>query len=54
MHGDSLCTDDEEYILFRDHIRQENVKKEILSKTIEERIKLAKDLRNKSKSANAN
>ena len=53
MHGDSLCTDDEEYILFRDHIRQENVKKEILSKTIEERIKLAKDLRNKSKSANA-
>lgn len=53
MHGDSLCTDDEEYMQFRKYIRSSNIKNEILTKPLEERIKLANDLRAKSKSANA-
>ncbi len=49
MHGDTLCTDDIEYQKFRQVVRSEQWKQNILSKTIEERIQIAKNLREQSK-----
>ena len=49
MHGDTLCTDDIEYQKFRQLVRSEMWKQDILSKTIEERIQIAKNLRDQSK-----
>jgi UDP-2,3-diacylglucosamine hydrolase len=48
MHGDTLCTDDIEYQKFRHVVRSEQWQQDILSKTLEERIQIAKGLRDQS------
>ncbi|MBE9560602.1 MAG: UDP-2,3-diacylglucosamine diphosphatase, partial [Proteobacteria bacterium] len=42
MHGDTLCTDDVEYQKFRQMVRSEQWKQDILSRSLEERIAIAK------------
>lgn len=49
MHGDSLCTRDEEYIKVRQHLRQTDIQKELLDKSLEERAAIARDAREQSK-----
>ena len=49
MHGDTLCTDDVEYQKFRQMVRSEQWKQDILSRSLEERIAIAKNLREQSK-----
>jgi UDP-2,3-diacylglucosamine hydrolase len=49
MHGDTLCSDDIEYQKFRQMVRSEQWQQDILSKTQEQRIQIAKELRDKSK-----
>jgi len=48
MHGDSLCTDDKEYMEFRTLMRSENWQQQFLSQSIEQRQQIARDIRNKS------
>ena len=47
-HGDTLCTDDHEYQNFRRLVRSKLWQDEVLKKPLEQRIKLAKDLRKQS------
>jgi UDP-2,3-diacylglucosamine hydrolase len=54
MHGDSLCTDDIEYQEFRTMVRNKQWQNEQLSKSLQEREKIAKSFREKSMQANAN
>lgn len=49
MHGDTLCTDDIEYQKFRQMVRSEQWQQDILSRSLEERIAIAKNLREQSK-----
>ncbi len=49
MHGDTLCTDDIEYQKFRAMVRNPQWQQEVLQKTPEERIALAKKFREASK-----
>ncbi|MBQ75330.1 MAG: UDP-2,3-diacylglucosamine diphosphatase [Gammaproteobacteria bacterium] len=49
MHGDSLCTRDEEYIRARNRLRQPVVQEELLAKPLNERAAIARDARNQSK-----
>lgn len=49
MHGDTLCTDDIEYQQFRQMVRNPLWQKQALSKTLEERLQLAKNIREHSK-----
>ncbi len=49
MHGDSLCTRDEDYIKVRNHLRQPSVQQELLAKPLAERTAIAKDARKQSK-----
>lgn len=53
MHGDSLCTGDAEYMGFRAQIRNPDMQRMLLSKSLDERRGIAKMLREKSRSANA-
>jgi UDP-2,3-diacylglucosamine hydrolase len=53
LHGDTLCTDDVEYQKFRSLVRSDKWQKQMLSKTLEERLMIAGSLREKSKDANA-
>ena len=48
MHGDTLCVDDIEYQKFRTMVRSSLWQNEMLKKSLEERINLAKMLRAKS------
>ena len=48
MHGDTLCVDDIEYQKFRTMVRSASWQNEMLKKSLEERINLAKMLRAKS------
>jgi UDP-2,3-diacylglucosamine hydrolase len=48
MHGDSLCTQDKEYIKFRDLVRSKDWQEDFLSRTIDERTKIARDIRQQS------
>jgi UDP-2,3-diacylglucosamine hydrolase len=48
MHGDTLCTDDIEYQKFRQMARSQEWQQQILSKTLAERIEIARSLREKS------
>jgi UDP-2,3-diacylglucosamine hydrolase len=48
MHGDTLCIDDIEYQKFRTMVRSTSWQNEMLKKSLEERINLAKMLRAKS------
>ena len=50
-HGDFLCTDDVDYIDFRNKVRSEEWQKDFLSKDIAERNEIANSLRSDSKDA---
>jgi len=54
MHGDSLCTGDEEYQQFRAVTRSEEWQRELMEKTLEERRSIAAAMRNASKERNEN
>ena len=45
MHGDSLCTDDKDYQEFRSLVRNKKLAKRFLSKDLNERMEVAKSLR---------
>ncbi len=53
MHGDTLCTDDIEYQKFRSMVRNPQWQQGILSKSLEERITIAKKMRQASSESNA-
>ena len=50
-HGDFLCTDDVDYMDFRNKVRSEEWQKDFLSKSIGERNEIANSLRSSSKDA---
>ena len=52
LHGDTLCTDDVEYQKFRSLVRSDAWQKQMLSKSLEDRLVLAENLRKKSINAN--
>ena len=52
LHGDTLCTDDHEYQNFRAMVRSTTWQKEMLSKSLNERLGIANSLREKSIEAN--
>lgn len=52
MHGDSLCTDDVQYMAVRPLLRDKAFIADFLNKTMEERQQFARQLRNESTSAN--
>ncbi|WP_251978243.1 UDP-2,3-diacylglucosamine diphosphatase [Salinicola avicenniae] len=54
MHGDSLCTRDEAYMAFRQQSRNPAWQAQILAMPVEERLALAKQLRQQSGEANSN
>lgn len=49
MHGDTLCTDDVEYQKFRQMVRNPQWQHQVLSKSLEERYRLAQSIRDNSK-----
>lgn len=49
MHGDSLCTDDVDYMKARFLLRNEQFQTQLLSKPIPERLEFAKKIRSESK-----
>ena len=53
MHGDQLCIDDQEYIRFREMVRNPQWQQMMLSKSIEERLGIAKQLRETSQEKTA-
>ena len=53
MHGDTLCTDDTEYMNFRALVRNEKWQKEFLSRNLEERDAIFRSFREISKAATA-
>ncbi|MCG7910248.1 MAG: UDP-2,3-diacylglucosamine diphosphatase [Candidatus Thiodiazotropha taylori] len=53
MHGDLLCTDDQEYQAFRKQIRSAEFANHFLSLSIDQRIAVAQEYRAKSGEANA-
>ncbi|MBV2090770.1 MAG: UDP-2,3-diacylglucosamine diphosphatase [Candidatus Thiodiazotropha sp. (ex Ctena orbiculata)] len=53
MHGDLLCTDDQEYQAFRKQIRSAEFASHFLSLSIDQRIAVAQEYRAKSGEANA-
>jgi len=54
MHGDTLCTDDVEYMKFRAMVRNPDWQKEVLAKSPEQRLALAKQFRERSKAETSN
>jgi UDP-2,3-diacylglucosamine hydrolase len=53
LHGDTLCTDDLEYLKFRSMVRNPQWQAQMLAKTPQERLAMAKHFREVSKSATA-
>lgn len=53
MHGDSLCTDDTDYIAFRQQVRSPMWQQQILAQPIAARRALAAQLREKSQAMNS-
>jgi len=51
MHGDSLCTDDLEYMKFREMVRNPANQKAFMSMPLSERRKMATDIRQQSQQA---
>mgnify|MGYP001827634593 FL=1 len=49
MHGDLLCTDDTEYMAFRRMVRDSEWQRQLLSKPLEERQQMARDMRDRSR-----
>ncbi|WP_136063880.1 UDP-2,3-diacylglucosamine diphosphatase [Modicisalibacter radicis] len=54
MHGDSLCTRDEAYMAFRAKARDPQWQAQILALPVEQRLELAKQIRQQSGEANSN
>ena len=54
LHGDSLCTQDEAYMVFRQQSRNPEWQAQMLALPLEQRLELAKSLRMQSGEANAN
>lgn len=54
MHGDSLCTEDRDYITFRLMVRDPNWQREFLKQPLEQRRVVARQIRTASKDANSN
>ncbi len=54
LHGDDLCTDDLEYIQFRDQVRQAAWQQDFLSRTLDERHDFAQQARQQSGQATSN
>ncbi len=54
MHGDSLCTEDVEYMAFREKIRNPVMQQQLLAKPIEERRQIAAQLRAQSNESMSN
>lgn len=53
LHGDDLCSDDTEYINFRNTVRQESWQQDFLSKTLTKRRAFADQARQQSQQATA-
>ncbi len=53
MHGDQLCTDDADYQAFRAQVRDPAWQQQFLSKTVDERLAIARQLRAASKARGA-
>ncbi|OUS07023.1 UDP-2,3-diacylglucosamine diphosphatase [Gammaproteobacteria bacterium 42_54_T18] len=53
MHGDTLCTQDVQYLAFRDVVRNPSWQHDFLSKPISERLNIAQELRRKSQESAA-
>lgn len=53
MHGDSLCTQDTEYMAFRQQARSPQWQQQMLAQPLEARRAIAKQLRDTSKSMNS-
>lgn len=53
MHGDTLCTHDEEYMHFRAMVHSPQWQQQVLALPLPQRRQMAADLRNKSQSMNA-
>ncbi|MDX1810950.1 MAG: UDP-2,3-diacylglucosamine diphosphatase [Gammaproteobacteria bacterium] len=51
MHGDLLCTDDHEYLAFRQQVRDPKWQQQFLAMDMNARIEMAKQARDASKSA---
>lgn len=49
MHGDTLCTNDVDYLAFRDMVRNPAWQQDFLSKTLQERLAIAENIRAASK-----
>ena len=49
LHGDTLCTDDKEYMNFRSMVRSPGWQKEFLDKSLQERKNIASNMREQSK-----
>ena len=54
LHGDTLCTDDVKYQEFRRLVRDENWRRDFLSKSLQERINIASGLRDMSNDETVN
>lgn len=54
MHGDTLCTEDKEYLAFRAQVRSPQWQQQVLAAPIEQRRQLAAQLRAQSKMAASN
>lgn len=53
MHGDTLCTDDLEYMAFRRQVRDPAWQREFLAKAAAERHRIVRDLRERSRVSTA-
>ena len=53
IHGDSLCTQDQEYMAFRQMVRSREWQQMVLANPLDERKALAKQLRDTSQSMNS-
>lgn len=51
LHGDTLCTEDRDYLAFRDQVRNPAWQQSVLSRPLAERRQLAATLRNESRMA---
>jgi UDP-2,3-diacylglucosamine hydrolase len=51
-HGDDFCTKDLEYIKFKKEVRSQTWQKQFLQKTLDERLKIASNMRDASENSN--
>jgi len=54
MHGDSLCTDDNEYMQMRSQLRSPQWQQQFLAASIEQRLQVARQYRDESRSRSQN